>query len=44
MSTLDRADAWNAQTVLAPFNVSLLVAATQYADERTRDEILRSRD
>jgi hypothetical protein len=32
MSTLDRADAWNAQTVLAPFNVSLLVAATQYAD------------
>jgi integrase len=32
MSTLDRADAWNAQAVLAPFNVSLLVAATQYAD------------
>jgi hypothetical protein len=30
MTTLDRADAWNAKAVLAPFNVSLLVAATQY--------------
>jgi integrase len=31
-TTLERADAWNARAVLAPFNVSLLVAATQYAD------------
>ena len=31
MTTLDRADAWNAQAVLAPFNVSLLEAATHYA-------------
>jgi integrase len=31
MSTLDRADAWNAQAVLAPFKVSLLEAATHYA-------------
>jgi hypothetical protein len=31
MTTLDRADAWNAQAVLAPFKVSLLEAATHYA-------------
>src|SRR5580692_9507130 len=31
MTTLDRADAWNAQAVLAPFKVSLLEAANHYA-------------
>jgi integrase len=31
-TTLERADAHNARAVLAPFNISLLVAATQYAD------------
>jgi integrase len=32
MTTLDRADAWNAQAVLAPFKVSLLEAANHYAN------------
>ena len=30
MSTLDRADAWNAQLILAPYKTSLLEAATHY--------------